>query len=73
MLDENSMRCPYCKRMFWVTEEEQYDNEIFECPHCHQVNAGCIETDEYGVLLGVSILDYELQEISRDKWGIDKL
>ena len=63
MPDESMIKCPYCKRIFWITEEEQFDNETFECPHCHQSNAGCSEVDEYGVLVGVSILDYELQEL----------
>ena len=63
MPDERMMRCPYCERIFWITEEEQYNNETFECPHCHLVNAGCSKDDEYGVLIGVSILDYELQEL----------
>jgi len=66
MINENPMRCPYCKRVFWITEEEQYSNETFECPHCHQTNAGCSEADEYGVLIGVSVLDYELQEFLKE-------
>lgn len=65
MIDESMMRCPYCEKIFWITEEEQYDNETFECSHCHQANAGYSESDEYGVLIGVSILDYELQELLR--------
>ena len=65
MLDERMMRCPYCKKIFWITEEEQYNNETFECSHCHKKNAGCSKTDDYGVLTGVSILDYELGEILR--------
>lgn len=67
MISESPMRCPYCEKIFWITEEEQYNNETFECPHCHQSNAGCIEDDEFGVLIGVSILDYELQELLRNK------
>jgi len=63
MLEEVMMRCPYCQRVFWITEEEQLDNETFECSHCHLVNAGCREADEYGILIGVSILDYELEEL----------
>ena len=63
MLDERMMRCPYCKRIFWITEAEQHDNETFECPHCHKPNAGCSEEDEYGVLIGVSIADYQIQEL----------
>ena len=65
MLDERWMLCPYCKKTFTITEEEQYNNETFECSHCHKVNAGCSEADEFGVLVGVSILDYELQELLR--------
>jgi len=65
MQDERMIRCPYCEEMFWISEEEQYDNETFECPHCHLANAGCVEADEYGVLIGVSIMDYELQELLR--------
>ncbi len=61
MKDERMMRCPYCKRIFWITEYEQFDNETFECPHCHKANAGCTETDDYGVLIGISIVDYEIQ------------
>jgi len=65
MPDENMMKCPYCEKTFWITEDEQYNNETFECPHCHLSNAGCSEADEYGVLIGVSMLDYELQELLR--------
>uniref|UniRef100_A0A6H2A4X4 Uncharacterized protein n=1 Tax=viral metagenome TaxID=1070528 RepID=A0A6H2A4X4_9ZZZZ len=65
MLDGRMMRCPYCKRIFWITEDEQYNKETFECPHCGKSNAGCSEADMYGVLIGVSILDYELQELLR--------
>ena len=65
MFDERMIKCPYCKNVFWITEEEQFNNETFECPHCLQKNAGCVETDEYGVLIGVSILDYELRELLR--------
>ena len=63
MLDERMMKCPYCERIFWITEDEQYNNETFKCPHCQQANAGSSETDNYGVLIGVSIMDYELQEL----------
>ena len=63
MTTENMMSCPYCKKIFWITEDEQYDNETFECSHCHQVNAGCCEVDEYGVLIGVSLLDSDLMEL----------
>jgi len=63
MPDERMIECPYCQRIFWMTEDEQYDYETFECPHCHLVNAGCSESDELGVLIGVSILDCELQEL----------
>ena len=63
MPDERMMSCPYCKRIFWITEEEQYNNETFECSHCHLANAGCSEADEYGALIGISILDEQLQEI----------
>jgi len=63
MLDERMMHCPYCQKIFWITEEEQYNNETFECPHCHLSNAGSVEVDEYGVLIGVSILDEQLQEL----------
>ena len=63
MLNERMMKCPSCNKVFWITEEEQYNNETFECPHCHLENAGCSETDEYGVLIGVSILNYELREL----------
>ncbi len=65
MLDERMMECPHCKKIFWITEEEQYSNETFECPHCHKENAGCSEADDYGVLIGVSTLDYELKELLR--------
>jgi len=64
-MNENMMLCPYCKRIFWITEDEQYNNGTFECPHCHLVNAGCSETDEFGVLIGVSILDEQIQELSK--------
>jgi len=63
MLAETMIKCPYCSKIFWITEEEQYNNETFECHHCHLSNAGCIETDEYGVLIGVSQVDYELLEL----------
>ena len=63
MLDERMMLCPYCQKIFWITEEKQYGNETFECPHCHLSNAGCSEVDDYGVLIGVSMIDYELQEL----------
>ena len=63
MLNERMIRCPYCNQIFWITEEEQYNSETFECSHCHRANAGCSEADELGVLVGVSILDYELQEL----------
>jgi len=66
MPDESMMRCPYCKRIFWITEDEQYDNETFKCPHCHRESAGCSEADEFGVLIGVSIMDYELQELLKN-------
>jgi hypothetical protein len=66
MPDEKMMRCPYCDKIFWITEDEQNDNETFECPHCHLSNAGCSEIDEQGVLIGVSILDYELQELTEN-------
>ncbi len=62
MPDESMMRCPYCKAIFWITEEEQYNNETFECPHCHRKNAGCSKIDDYSVLIGVSIVDYELED-----------
>ena len=65
MLDERIMKCPYCNKVFWITEDERCDNETFECSHCHQVNAGCSEADQYGVLIGVSILDYEIVELLR--------
>ena len=65
MPDERMMRCPYCERMFWITEEEQYGSETFECPHCHQSNAGCSEADKYGVLVGISIMDEQLQDLLR--------
>ncbi len=60
---ENMMRCPYCDKIFWVTEDEQYENETFKCPYCGKENAGCTETDEYGVLVGISLLDYQLREL----------
>ena len=63
--DDRTMLCPYCKRTFTITEEEQYGNETFNCPHCHKANAGCSEVDELGVLIGISILDYEIQELLR--------
>ena len=63
MADERIMRCPYCDRMFWITEEEQYGNEVLTCPHCYLANAGCNE----GMLIGVSILDFELQELLSQK------
>ena len=62
MINEGMMKCPYRGRIFWITEEEQYGNETFMCPHCHQANAGWSEADECGVLIGVSLLDYELRE-----------
>ncbi len=65
MSDGRMMKCPYCESIFWITEEEQYNNETFECPHCHRVNAGSIEADDYGVLVGVSMLDEQLQELLR--------
>ena len=74
MPDESMMLCPHCKRIFWITDEEQYGNETFECPHCHGVNAGCSEADEYGVLIGVSTLDEELRNLleeENDEKGID--
>lgn len=64
-MEDRYMLCPYCEKTFTITEDEQYGNETFECPHCHQANAGCSEIDELGVLIGVSILDYELQELLR--------
>ena len=63
MIDERMMRCPYCSKIFWITEEEQYSNETFECPRCYRVNAGCSEADEFGVLVGVSLLEEELDNI----------
>ena len=65
MSDERMIRCPYCEKIFWITEEEQSNNEIFECPYCHKANAGYSEADDYGILIGVSILDYELRELLR--------
>ena len=62
-MDDRTMLCPYCKKTFTITEDEQYNNETFECPHCRLANAGCSEADELGVLIGVSMLDYELQEL----------
>ena len=61
--DERMMKCPYCQRLFWITAEEQHSNETFECPHCHRSNAGSSEADKYGVLIGVSIVDCQLQEL----------
>jgi len=52
MPDERMMECPYCSLIFWITEEEQYDNETFECHHCREANAGCTDADDYGVLIG---------------------
>ena len=63
--DDRSMWCPYCKRTFTITEEELYGNETFECSHCHKANAGCSGTDELGVLIGISILDYELKALMK--------
>ena len=63
MLDERMILCPYCSKVFWITEEEQYGNETFECPHCQRSNAGCVEADEFGVLIGVGMLDEQLQEL----------
>ncbi len=65
MLDERMMRCPYCDRIFWITEDEQNNNETFECSHCGKSNAGCSEVDGYGILIGVSMLNFELQEFLR--------
>ena len=62
-MENRHMLCPYCKQTFTITEEEQYGNETFECPHCHKLNAGCSEADEYGVLIGVSIADEQIQEL----------
>ena len=67
MSDERYILCPYCKKTFTISEDELYNNETFECPHCHAVNAGCSETDEYGVLIGVSVLDEQLRELLRGK------
>lgn len=53
MVDERMMRCPWCELIFWITEEEQYDNETFECRLCGLPNDGSIEADEFGVLIGV--------------------
>ena len=53
MKDESMMRCPYCELIFWITEEEQYENETFECSHCGQSNDGSSEADDFGVLIGV--------------------
>ena len=66
MLNERMMKCPYCGGIFWITEDEQYNNETFVCSHCHKANAGCSDADEYCILIGVSIMDYELREILRD-------
>ena len=54
MIAESMMTCPHCSRIFWITEDEQYDNETFMCPHCNKENAGCREADDYGVLIGES-------------------
>ena len=64
-MEERYILCPYCKKTFTITEEQRDWDETFECPHCHQSNAGCCKADELGVLVGVSILDYELQELLR--------
>jgi len=65
--NDRSMWCPYCKRTFTITEEEQYGDETFECSHCHQINAGCCEADELGTLIGVSILDEQIQGLLREQ------
>ena len=52
-IDERMMRCPWCFGVFWIKEEEQYNSETFECPHCFFRNDGCVAEDEYGVLVGV--------------------
>ena len=65
MSDDRYILCPYCKKTFTITEDEQCDNETFECPHCHKANAGCSDVDELGVLIGISIMDEQLQELLR--------
>lgn len=57
------MRCPYCDSEFTITEDALHYDETFECPYCHQANAGSSEANELGILIGVSILDYELEEL----------
>lgn len=60
---KRKIRCPYCKLIFLITEWAQQNDETFKCPHCHLANAGSCEADEFGVLIGVSIMDYEIQEL----------
>jgi len=57
-----SMRCPYCKGIFMVSDWRLNNNQRFKCPHCHRYNEGSRTADEYGVLIGVSIEDLKKEE-----------
>ena len=48
------MKCPYCGKIFVITEEQRDYNERFKCKHCKRFNAGSIAFKD-GVLIGVKL------------------
>ena len=51
---KRKMKCPYCRHIFEITEKQQYNNYVFKCPSCKRYNYGSMDTDNNGVLIGVT-------------------
>lgn len=55
------MRCPYCKALIDVTDDQIANNLRFKCPVCHKYNEGSAKSDANGILIGVSIEELKRQ------------
>ena len=48
------MRCPYCRRVFPLTEKQALNNLSFTCPLCHKRNLGSRDSEPDGTLIGLT-------------------
>ena len=48
------MKCPYCKSIFKISENQIINNTRFKCPVCRKYNNGSITATPDGILIGIS-------------------
>ena len=45
------MKCPFCGKIFKISQKQKEENTKFRCSHCRCFNLGSIKTIQ-GVLIG---------------------